>query len=155
MPDPIQVPPRCEFELDKLVIELDEVVSPDISVVDHVVAKIVSLIEGRRCWEDVENIDLALREALVNAIVHGNKGDPTKAVRVCVALSEDCSALLVVKDAGPGFDPNQLPNPVISQNLLSSRGRGILLINRLMDDVRFTFENGTAIYMRHLPGAHS
>jgi serine/threonine-protein kinase RsbW len=153
MSDPIQVPPRCEFELDRLVIKLDEVVPSDISVVDNVVAKIVSLIEGRHCWDDVGDLDLALREALVNAIVHGNESNPAKVVRVCVALAEDCSTLIVVKDAGSGFDPNQLPNPVMGQNVLSTHGRGIFLINRLMDDVRFTFEKGTAIYMRRSSSA--
>jgi len=148
MSDPIQVPPPCEFELDKLVIKLDEVVPSDISVVDNVVEKIVGLIEGRHCWDEVGDLDLVLREALVNAIVHGSESNPAKSVRICVALAEDCSTLIVVKDAGSGFDPNQLPNPVMGENLLSTHGRGIFLINRLMDDVRFSFEKGTAIYMR-------
>ncbi len=149
----MRVPPPCEFELDKLVIKLDEVVSSDITIIDDVVAKIISLIEGRRCWEDVENIDLALREALVNAIIHGNKSNPAKAVRVCVALAEDCSVLIVVKDAGSGFDPKKLPSPVMGQNLLSAHGRGIFLINRLIDDVRFSFDQGTTIYMRRYSAA--
>lgn len=144
----MQVPPPCEFEADKLLIKLDEVVLSDVEMIDSVVSKIVNLIEDRQCWSDVENIDLALREALANAIIHGSKRDLTKHVRVCVALAEDCSALIVVKDAGSGFDPKDLPNPVVGQNLLSSYGRGIFLINRLMDDVRFAFERGTAIYMR-------
>jgi serine/threonine-protein kinase RsbW len=143
-----ETPPACEFELEKLVIKLDEVVESDIRIIDEVVAKIVKLVEARHCWEDVENIDLALREALVNAIIHGNKSDPAKAARVCVALAEDCSTLIVVKDAGSGFDPNELPNPVMGENLLSVHGRGIFLINRLMDDVRFSFGQGTSIYMR-------
>ena len=144
----MQVPPPCEFEADKLLIRLDEVISSDIEVIDSAVSKIISLIEDRHCWSDVENIDLALREALANAIIHGSKRDLTKGVRVCVALADDCSALIVVKDAGSGFDPKELPNPVMGENLLSSHGRGIFLINRLMDDVRFGFDHGTAIYMR-------
>jgi serine/threonine-protein kinase RsbW len=144
----MQVPPPCEFEADKLLIKLDEVVPSEIEVIDGVVSKIVSLIEDRHCWNDVDNVDLALREALANAIIHGSKRDRTKRVRVCVALTDNCSALIVVKDAGSGFDPKDLPNPVVGQNLLSSHGRGIFLINRLMDDVQFTFERGTAIYMR-------
>ncbi len=63
--------------------------------------------------------------------------------------------LIVVKDAGSGFDPNLLPNPVMGENLLSSHGRGIYLINRLMDDVRFSFEQGTTIYMRRSPAART
>ncbi len=55
----MQVPPPCEFELNKFVIKLDAVVSSDIKIVDEVVAKMVNLIEDRRCWEDVENIAAA------------------------------------------------------------------------------------------------
>lgn len=148
MSEAMQVPPPCEFELDKLVIQLDEVVSSDLTIVDGVVARIVKLIADKQCLEGIENVDLALREALVNAILHGNQCAPTKAVRICVALAEDLSVLIIVKDAGSGFDPNQLPNPVMGENLWATHGRGIFLINRLMDDVKFRFESGTAIYMR-------
>lgn len=153
MSEPMRVPPPCEFELDKLVIRLDEVVPSDAKIIDDVVAKIVRLIESKRCWDDLDNIDLALREALANAIIHGSRSNPTQAVRVCVGLQEDCGMLIVVKDAGSGFDPTQLPNPVMGENLLSGNGRGIFLINRLMDNVRFGFDRGTAIYMRRYPVA--
>ncbi len=152
MSEPTQIPPRCEFEMEKLVMKLDEVVSSDVSVIDGVVAKITGLIEQRGCaGEDLDHIDLALREALANAILHGNQASPSKAVRVCVAVPEDCAILIVVKDAGSGFDPSQLPNPVVGQNILATHGRGIFLINMLMDDVRFGFGNGTTIYMRKGP----
>ncbi len=147
MTEPMRVPPRCEFELDKLVLKLDEVVSSDVSVIDNTVAKIMGLIERADCWYDLDTIDLALREALVNAIIHGNRSSPSKAVRICVALQEGCGILIVVKDAGSGFDPSKLPNPVEGQNILATHGRGIFLINQLMSDVRFRFESGTAIYM--------
>jgi anti-sigma regulatory factor (Ser/Thr protein kinase) len=148
MSDSKQIPPACEFETDKLLIKLDEVLSSDVTIVDEVVAKIVRLTEGRQCREDIENVDLALREALVNAIIHGNQSNPTKAVRVCVALASDCSVLIIVKDAGAGFDPAQLPNPLVAENLLATHGRGIFLINRLMEDVQFSFDRGTTIFMR-------
>ncbi len=149
MSEPTQIPPPCEFEMEKLVLKLDEVVSSDVSVIDGVVAKITGLIELRGCAaEDLDKIDLALREALANAILHGNRASPTRAVRVCVALQDDCGMLIVVKDAGSGFDPSQLPSPVVGQNLFAGHGRGIFLINQLMDEVRFDFQQGTAIYMR-------
>lgn len=143
-----QVPPRCEFELDKLVLKLDEVVSSDTRVIDDVVAKITGLIEKTGCWNDLENIDLVVHEALANAIIHGNLNNPDKAVRVCVGVQEDCGMLIVVKDVGSGFDPSQLPNPVLGQNLFAGHGRGIFLINQLMDEVRFNFNSGTELYMR-------
>lgn len=148
MVEPKQVPPRCEFEMDKLVLKLDEVVRSDVHVIDSAIVRILRLVEEAQCWADTDSIDLALREALVNAIVHGNRSDPRKAVRICVALQQDCGMLIVVKDAGSGFDPNQLPNPVVGENLLATHGRGIFLINQLMDDVQISFDRGTSIYMR-------
>jgi serine/threonine-protein kinase RsbW len=147
MPEITHIPPRCDFELDKIVIKLDEVVPSDVNVVDATVAKIMGMIQKTGSWEDLENIDLALREALVNAIIHGNHNNPAKAVRICVAFQVDGGMLIVVKDAGSGFDPSKLPNPVEGHNILATHGRGIFLINQLMSDVRFRFESGTAIYM--------
>jgi serine/threonine-protein kinase RsbW len=111
----------------------------------------VGLISNGYSADELGRIDLALREALVNAIIHGNHSDPKKAVRICVALQSDRGVLIVVKDSGSGFDPNQVPNPVIGQNLLAGHGRGIFLINQLMEDVHFNFEHGTAIHMRRGP----
>jgi serine/threonine-protein kinase RsbW len=148
MPESKQNPPRCEFETDKLLIQLDALIPSDIAVIDHAVGKIVRLIEKSNCWDDTENMDLALREALANAIVHGNQSEPKKTVRICVGIQPDCGILPVVRDAGSGFDPTQLPNPVMGQNLFAAHGRGIFLINQLMQDVRFSFDHGTAIHMR-------
>jgi len=141
-------PPRCEFEIDKLIIQLDVLVPSDTKVIDATVSKIVRLIEKSHCWDDAEAIDLALREALANAIVHGNRSDRHKCVRICVGIDPSCNVLIVVKDAGSGFDPTQLPSPIIAENVLVAHGRGIFLINRLMDEVNFNFDHGTAIYMR-------
>jgi serine/threonine-protein kinase RsbW len=146
-----QVPPRCEFETDKLVLKLDAVIPSNIKVVDDTVTKIVGLIGAGYSEDEVGRIDLALREALVNAIIHGNRSDPNKSVRICVALQPDCGVIIVVKDSGSGFDPSFLPDPVVGKNLLAGHGRGIFLINQLMEDVRFTFEHGTEIHMRRSP----
>lgn len=148
MPDLHEIPPRCEFDMDKLVIKLDETIPSVVSMIDTVIGKIMKLIEQSHCWEDADSLDLVLREALANAIIHGNRSDPQKAVRVCVALQQDCRMLIVVKDAGSGFDPNEIPNPVVGQSLFADHGRGIFLINRLMEEVQFRFDHGTAIYMR-------
>ncbi len=148
MPEIGQQPDRCEFEIDKLVIKLDALVPSDIRSIDSTVSKIARLIEKSGCWDDTESVDLALREALANAIIHGNRSDARKSVRVCVAIAADCNVLVIVKDAGSGFDPSQLPSPVMGENVLLTHGRGIFLINRLMDDVNFNFDHGTAIYMR-------
>jgi len=155
MASPEQAPPRCEFETDKLMLKLDAVIPSNIKVVDETVTKIVCLIGSAYSSDEIGEIDLALREALVNAIVHGNRSDPKRIVRICVALQPDHGVIIVVKDSGSGFDPNQLPSPTMGQNLLSGHGRGIFLINQLMEDVRFSFEGGTAIHMRRSPSSQS
>ena len=127
---------------------IDKVIPSDLRLLDDSVAEIVTLIKRVACWDDVENIDLALHEALANAMIHGNGCDSSKSVRVSVALEENRGLLVVVKDEGSGFEPSQLANPLVGQNRFASHGRGIFLISSLTDDVHFKFDGGTAIYMR-------
>lgn len=150
MSSPKHVPPPCRFDYDrdKLRLKLDQVVPSDIGMLEEVVGKVIALIALHGCSEDLDKVELALHEALANAIVHGNRSDPNKSVRVCVAVGEDCGLLIVVKDAGNGFDPATLPNPLDEGHLLRPHGRGLFLINQLMDDVRFSFDWGTAVHMR-------
>jgi Histidine kinase-like ATPase domain len=86
-------PPRSgDFQIPQLVLSLDRVIPSDLSLLDGAVAEITEAIDRTACWEDVEKIGLAVREALANAMVHGNHGDPAKAVRVSVAVNEDCAS---------------------------------------------------------------
>jgi len=147
MSEPKSVPPPCEFDPDKLALKIDEVVPSDVEIIAGEVGKITALIQQTAPSYDLGGIHLALQEALANAIIHGNGRGSAKAVRICVAVQEDCGLLVVVKDGGSGFDPNALPDPRAAQNLFASHGRGIFLIRQLMDDVWFEFENGTAVYM--------
>jgi serine/threonine-protein kinase RsbW len=91
-------------------------------------------------------IEVALNEALANAVVHGAKADPSKLIECEVECDQERGMLIVVRDPGQGFDPKSLPNPLRGRNLLSSHGRGIYLINQLMDEVKF-LKNGTEIHM--------
>jgi len=91
---------------------------------------------------------LAVREAIANAMVHGNHCDPEKAVRISVAVNENCDLFVSVKDSGSGFDPAGLPNPVAPENLLAPHGRGIFIMRQLMDQVDFEFDHGTEVRMR-------
>jgi serine/threonine-protein kinase RsbW len=141
-------PSACKFETGELVIKVDETIQSDVSMIDSAVEKIVSLVKQSGCCHDTQDVDLALREALANAIIHGNRSNHEKFVRVCLAVQRDCTILIIVKDTGPGFEPIQLPNPLSRENLLAEHGRGIFLVNQLMDDVRFTFDGGTSIHMR-------
>ncbi len=148
MPEPGKAPDVCKFDTGRLLFELDEVIPSDVSMIDGAVAKIVKLIKQNGCCDETEKIGLALREALANAIIHGNRSNRDKSVRLCLAVQRDCSIVIIVKDTGPGFEPSQLPNPLSGENLLAGHGRGIFLVNQLMDDVRFTFDGGTSIHMR-------
>lgn len=91
-------------------------------------------------------IETALREALANAIVHGNRADPAKNVRICCGC-DDYGIRIVIADEGDGFDPGTLASPLASGNLDSDHGRGVFLIHALMDEVRFE-NGGRTIHMR-------
>jgi serine/threonine-protein kinase RsbW len=82
------------------------------------------------------HIAMAVREAAINAVLHGNEYDPTRQIEVSL---ENTGADLVFKiaDQGNGFDPDHLPDPLAQENLLRGTGRGIFLIRSLMDEVHF------------------
>lgn len=92
-------------------------------------------------------IEMALREALANAILHGCKADPAKNIECSVTGDRDHGLLIEVRDPGAGFDPTSLTSPSDGSNLYSEHGRGIFLINKLMDEVNYE-HNGTVIRMR-------
>jgi serine/threonine-protein kinase RsbW len=95
-------------------------------------------------------VEVALYEALANAVEHGCGHDPNKQVEVCVACDESRGMLVIVRDPGAGFDPKSVPSPVVGENIFSDHGRGIFLINSLMDEVRFE-RGGTEIWMVKAP----
>ena len=86
---------------------------------------------------DLKKEELALLEALINAVVHGSRGDPEKQIWVCCLCTEDKRMLLVVRDFGPGFDASIVPDPTKAQNINSGHGRGIFLMRELMEEVKF------------------
>ena len=89
----------------------------------------------------------ALQEALANGIRHGCKGDPTKHVQCSVTFNGDGELVIVVRDPGTGFDTSTLPNPLDEANMLKPSGRGVFLINQLMDEVAFR-DGGREVAMR-------
>lgn len=139
--------PTCDFDSEKLVMKLKVALAAERSAVDPVVQNIMGVVRGMQCAVGKEDdIELALTEALANAVVHGAKEDPSKVVECIVACDEQRGMLIMVRDPGPGFDPGALPNPCEGKNIFSSHGRGIFLINQLMDEVAF-HKNGTEIHM--------
>ena len=137
----------CNFDPDKLVLKLKITLAADKNAIDPVVHGIMDVVRNTQCATGKEDaIELALTEALANAVVHGAKGDPKKIVECDVACDEARGMLIVVRDPGPGFDPGAIPSPVVGENIYSNHGRGIFLINELMDEVQF-MNNGKEIHM--------
>ncbi len=82
------------------------------------------------------NLFIALDEAFVNAVKHGNKSDPTKLVRITAELSPK-EACFTVEDEGEGFNVQEIPDPCDPANLFKTSGRGVLLIYNIMDEVEY------------------
>ena len=138
---------HCEFDADKLIFKLKVSLAAEKSAVDQVVQGIMDVVRQMHCANGNEDaIELALAEALANAVIHGCKSDPSKVIECDVACDEQRGMLIVVRDPGTGFDPKDIPNPVHGENIYSTHGRGIYLINQLMDEVKFV-NNGTEIHM--------
>ena len=96
---------------------------------------------------DVMAVELALQEAVANAIRHGCGGDASKELQCAVTCDDAGEIVITVRDPGTGFDPAKIANPLDPVNLLKSSGRGIFLINGLMDDVQFA-DGGRELQMR-------
>ena len=97
--------------------------------------------------DTVPHIAMAVREAAVNAVIHGNNYDSSKHINV--SFETTARALTVhVSDQGPGLDPNSLPDPLAPENILRGSGRGIFLIRAFMDEVHFRqLQPGTEIIL--------
>ena len=98
-------------------------------------------------------IEIAAREAIANAVIHGNHENPLKRVHVKCRCSMEGDVVITVRDEGRGFDSRTLPDPTDQANLLLTHGRGVRLMQKLMDDVGFQ-EDGTIVRMRKLLGPH-
>lgn len=104
------------------------------------------------------HVTMAVREAAINAVLHGNEYNPAKQVAVCF---ENTGKDLVfsISDQGKGlgadFDPDSLPDPLAPENILRGAGRGIFIIRSFMDEVRFRqLDPGTELTLiKHLPQA--
>jgi serine/threonine-protein kinase RsbW len=107
----------------------------------------------RKCGcvsEGESEVEIALREALANAIIHGNHENSGKHVHVrCRCELTEIS--IAVKDEGSGFDVDRISDPTAPENTRSAHGRGIYLMKALMDEVRFE-EGGVVVHMRKSTG---
>jgi len=137
----------CAFDAEKLELKLSVTLAGDRDAVDPVVRSVMNVVREMNCAPGREDhIELALTEALANAVVHGAKSDPSKIIECDVACDAQHGILIVVRDPGPGFDPTKIADPCHGENIYANHGRGIYLINQLMDEVQF-HKNGTEIHM--------
>lgn len=122
--------------------------SSEVNAISPLVDRMMRLIEGVRCIAGEEaNVELALREALSNAVIHGNKTDAHKLVRIRCRCQLRSGISIVVSDQGQGFDPDAVPDPRALENVEADHGRGIYLMKLAMDEI--TFEGiGNVVRMR-------
>jgi serine/threonine-protein kinase RsbW len=140
--------PQCEFESKNLILKLQKSLEGRIEAIPAFVDGLMSIVQSVGCAAGREReVEVALIEALANAVQHGCKNDPSKMIEVCVGCDESRGLLIVIRDPGPGFDPSSIPSPVVGQNLFSTHGRGIFLINQLVDEVHYE-KGGTEIHMK-------
>jgi serine/threonine-protein kinase RsbW len=110
----------------------------------RVQAEIEQALHGVRFSDhEIFAIRLALEEALVNAIKHGNQLDRTKSVRVAYHVTPDRFEVQIT-DEGPGFDPVDVPDPTAPENLERPCGRGLLLMRHYMTEVAY-HDRGRAV----------
>lgn len=130
------------------VCELDMIIPADPAAIPHISEGVKQLLESKGWTDDeVMPVELALDEALANAIRHGCNNDPSQHVRCSVTSDAAGEVVIVVRDPGPGFDATRVPNPLEGDNILKPSGRGVFLINQLMDEVDFA-DGGRQVHMR-------
>ena len=111
--------------------------------------QIEKLLQERHASDrDIFCIKLALEEALVNAIKHGNQMDRSKKVRISFRVAADRFECRI-SDEGPGFDPCDVPDPTAVENLERPCGRGLMLMRHYMNEVEYN-ERGNIVSMRRV-----
>jgi serine/threonine-protein kinase RsbW len=116
--------------------------------VDQLMRFIKLFMERFSMARDTEGeIEIAIYEALANAVIHGNHENTYKKVDVICRCSMDGEVFIIVRDEGDGFESSVVPNPTESERLFLTSGRGLYLMRALMDEVSFE-ANGTVVRMR-------
>jgi serine/threonine-protein kinase RsbW len=120
----------------------------EIEAISPLVDRLMPMIKLSHCVPgDERDVEIALREALANAVLHGNKQDIQRKVHFSCRIHPGRELSIVIKDEGSGFDPSGVPDPTSVENVLSENGRGIYLMKMLMDEVRFE-HGGTEVRLQ-------
>ena len=123
----------------------------EIKAISPLVTRLMRLIEGSRCVAGNESaVELALQEALSNAVVHGHRMDAHKLVQIRCQCELGKGVSIVVTDQGQGFDPKAVPDPLAVERLEEEHGRGLHLMKLAMDEVSFE-RGGSEVHMRKGP----
>jgi serine/threonine-protein kinase RsbW len=132
------------------VLEIDSWMPSKIEAISPLVERIMPLIESSQwvCGEEF-SVELALREALGNAVVHGNHEHPRARVHIRCRYWPGKEISIIVTDQGKGFDFGKRADDELISDPLSEHGRGILLMKAYMDDVHFE-RGGSEVHMRKL-----
>lgn len=140
-------PPMNGESGDPEGVKRDLTIPSEPEAVSRVVHEALEYLERYR-WDEKEifGIHLAVEEAVVNAVKHGNKYDPAKSVRVTYEVSPEVFDITVV-DEGPGFDPEAVPDPTLDENLDKPSGRGLLMMRMYMNVVEYV-GSGNVLQMR-------
>lgn len=128
--------------------QLDLTVPADPSAIPRITDGVSAVLRGKR-WpdRDIMAVELSMQEAIANAIRHGCRNDPTKRVQCCVTVDASGDIVIVIRDPGSGFDPARVPDPLAAENVFKPSGRGVFLINGLMDEVDYA-DGGREVQMR-------
>ena len=135
--------------IDEIMREFEEIIPSNTAAGQSVQERIIQLLEELRFEDrDVFGIRLALEEALVNAIKHGNQMDPSKTVRIMCRAGYQ-KVRIEIEDQGEGFHPAEVPDPTADENLERPCGRGLLLMRHYMTEVTFNCR-GNSVCMSKL-----
>lgn len=129
----VDKPEFVETLHENIEFELPSAISLMHIVLEYLIKRVEKL---GVCKPDQSNLFVALDEAFVNAVKHGNKYDPRKLVRITAEVSK-AEAKFTIEDEGEGFDVNSIPDPLDPENLFKTSGRGVLLMYNIMDEVMF------------------
>ena len=144
---------QLDTVLRKEFVEFTYCLSSDVALVSPFVDHLMRTINNLRATDGTEvDIEVALREALLNAIIHGNREDPNKHVYLRVRCRADGEVSMAIRDEGAGFDSGSVPDPTAPEHRMSTHGRGIYLMRALMDEVWFE-AGGTVVHMRKGPSS--
>ena len=128
-------------------VELRQSIPSQIHAISPFVDQLMSFIAKCRPKDGSEmDIELALSEALGNAAIHGNAGNPHKRIYITSRCTLKGDVSITVQDEGQGFDTGTLPDPTAPENRLRTSGRGIYLMKAVMDEVRFE-KGGAVVHM--------